>query len=76
VDLERPARIAVASKPVGEHAFLALGRLEHDGRAAVAEEHGDVPVGQSIIGEMSSPPIRSAFFTTPDLIIELAVVSP
>jgi hypothetical protein len=38
------ARVAVAAELVGEQALVAVGRLQHDRRAAVAEQHRDVAV--------------------------------
>ncbi len=44
VHLQDAAHLAVAAEPVGQYAFLAVGRLQHDRGAAVAEQHGNVPV--------------------------------
>jgi hypothetical protein len=56
---------AVTAEPLGQQAFLAVGGLEHHGGGAVAEQHRDVAVVQSMNGEMISAPMTSAFLTTP-----------
>jgi len=41
---QRLPGVAVTAQPLGKQAFLAIGRLEHDGGAAIAEQHGHAAV--------------------------------